>query len=103
MFANPKFSRRKAPLFKSSYVFEGEEARTSIPYLHAYIFNDSDRPPKTLVAIDVFDIPLDAEGLLKGKYDFIGGVGLLPEDAIKLAKHLNKLVGEIFKESNYRR
>ena len=103
MFANPKFGAKKAPKFHHSYTYEVRDAPGSIPYLKAYIVNDDDYPPKTLIAIDVYDIPDDAEGNLKDVYDYIRGVCLTPEDAIMFAKQINMLVGEIFKEENYRR
>jgi hypothetical protein len=103
MFANPKFGAKKAPKFHNSFTFEVREAPGSIPYLKAYIENDCDYPPKTLISINVYDIPHDAEGSLKDVYDFIRGVALTPEDAIMFAKRINMLVGEIFKEENYRR
>lgn len=101
MFANPKFSAKKAPEFHSSFTGEVNEAPFSIPYLKAYIQNDCDYPPKTLIAIDVYDIPYDASDNMKDVYDYIRGVSLLPEDAIKFAKWINTLVAELFKDENY--
>jgi hypothetical protein len=101
MFANPKFGAKKAPQFPTSFTFEVREEPYSTPYLKTYIVNDCDIPPKQLIAVDIYDIPSDAEGALKDKYDFIRGVSLLPEDAIRLVRRINRLLSELFKDKNY--
>jgi hypothetical protein len=99
MFANPKFSGRRSPKFRN--VFTGDPEREhgqnhdGLPYITA--------PPKTLVAIDIFDVPPDAEGSLKDVPDYITGVSLMPEDAIKLVRWLNRLICELFNDDNYAR
>ena len=101
MFANPKFNARRAPSFHNSFVYDNEVDPRSIPYIKPCITNDNDVPSKTLISIDIFDIPHDAEGALKDKYDYITGVALLPEDAIKFVRYLNALISAVFDDMNY--
>jgi len=103
MFANSKFTARKAEKFHDSFTYESLEEEPSIPYLTTYIVNDYELPPKSLIAVDIYDIPHDAEGKNAGKYDYIHGVSVLPEDAIKLVRQLNVLISAIFDEMNHRK
>lgn len=102
MFANIKFTLRKAPAFRDSSRFE-TEPRT-VTCLKPYIFDDEDSPPKTLIAFDIYDVPADdiETGVYKkGGYDMLACVALVPEDAIRLMRHLNKLISAVFDDDNY--
>jgi hypothetical protein len=110
MFANKKFTTRSMPVFKDSFFIldaDNEERGiedSSHEYIQAIIINDGDIPPKQLISISVYEIPAEKEkAWLRDKLsiDPLGVCSLLPEDAIKFARVLNMLVGEIFNDYNY--
>ena len=73
MFANIKFTKKHSPKFHDAFVGDPEKD----------------------------DIPDDATGALANVYDYIYGVSLLPEDAIRLIRWLNTLVSAMFDDANY--
>jgi hypothetical protein len=103
MFANPQFTHKNAPLFLCSARYETENI--FIPALRPSIMNDEDSPPKALIELDMFLIPMhDFRQGDKWKttyYDLEASVCLTPEHAIKLVRHLNRLISEIFNDHNY--
>ena len=107
MFANPKFTRKTAPVFLDSarYSTEGEALYT--PAIRPGIINDEDAPPKTLVIFDTFLIPVEditnGNKWKKTYYDLTSSICLTPEDTIKLVRYLNYLVAAIFDDHNYLR
>ena len=112
MFANKKFTKKNMPVFKDNYVIydPDNEAEDFEPpgnkYIQATILNDDDVPPKQLICIDITEVPKEKDRKWQRhrlNCDPLGDVCLLPEDAIRLAKVINMLVGEIFNENNYRR
>ena len=93
------------PAFKDGYTPPPGHEIIVIPHIKAYVCNDDDAPPNTLIGLYMYDVPF--EDVKKGKvneeeYENEHTIDLLPEDAIKFAKQINMLVGEIFKEENYR-
>src|SRR5689334_3694093 len=65
MFTNTKFTKKHAPLFMDEYRFDGEML-ISYSFLKPYILNDDSIPKKTLIALDVFQVP--KEDLRTRKY-----------------------------------
>jgi hypothetical protein len=103
MFANPQFTHKKAPVFVDSARYESDNIYYSA--LRPSIMNDEDDPPKALIELDMFLIPAyDYKNGDKWKtecYDLESSVCLTPEDTIKLVRHLNRLISEIFNDHNY--
>jgi hypothetical protein len=104
MFANTKFTKKHAPIFADEYRFDGEKL-VSYTFLKPYILNDDSVPKKTLIALDVFQVPQEDLKTNRYKtycYDLEASVSLLPEEAIRLVRHLNMLISAVFDEMNYR-
>jgi hypothetical protein len=103
MFANPQFTHKKAPVFVDSARYESDNIFYSA--LRPSIMNDEDTPPKALIELDMYLIPAedyhDGDKWKTTYYDLTGSVCLTPEHAIKLVRHLNRLISEIFNDHNY--
>lgn len=103
MFANPRYTRKNAPVFTESAHFTAENFY--IPGLRPSIMNDEDHPPKAFIELDLFLIPV--EDFRKGDkwrrtfYDLLGSICLSPEDTLKLIRHLSTLLRELFDDHNY--
>ncbi len=103
MFANRRFSFKSTPVFRNGDVYLDHDP-DEVTYIQAYVVNDEDNPPKTLVHITIKDIPIEREKEYlrdRGILDPKAYISLTPEDAIKFARQINTLVSEIFKEDNY--
>jgi hypothetical protein len=105
MFANPQFTHKKAPVFVDSSRFAGEGEGIYTSGLRPSIMNDEDSPPKALIELDMFLIPIDdyktGDKWKETYYDLTASVCLTPEDTIRLVRHLNRLISEIFNDHNY--
>ena len=103
MFANPNFTRKTAPVFCDSALFEGE-GKILVSGLRPSIMNDDDNPPKALIELDMFLIPVEDFKTDKWKkyfYDLTGSICLTPDDTIRLIRHLNGLLKALFDDYNY--
>jgi hypothetical protein len=105
MFANPKYSHKTAPVFTDSARFASEGENLYVSALRPAIMNDEDDPPKALIELDMYLIPMNdyksGEKWKKMDYDLEASICLTPEDTIKLVRYLNYLLSEIFKDYNY--
>jgi len=105
MFANPDFTRKNAPVFLDSCNYAEGGPGINSTGMRIHIMNDGDIPPKALIEFDIFLIPL--EDLEKGEkwkktfYDLAGCICLTPEDTMKVIRHLNYLLSELFNDHNY--
>src|SRR5438128_599032 len=104
MFINTRFTRQKMSSFRETFIQIGDPV--FVPYIKAAICNDEGNPRQTLIDLNIFYVPVEDEldGSNKDKekeYDDGATICLSPEDAIKLARLLNMLVSEIFREENY--